>query len=87
MPSESDIASCLTQLATARGPNKTICPSEVARALGGPHPDDWGPLMPSVRRVAVRLMKEGAVVIRRKGRPVDPDDFKGIYRVSIAPSD
>ena len=84
MAIETEIAEVMTALAGARGPDKTICPSEVARRIGGDHPDGWGPLMPAVRRVAVRLMKEGAVVIRRKGRPVDPDDFKGVYRISMA---
>ena len=64
-----------------RGPGKTICPSEAARALGGPKPEGWSPLMPRVRRIAVRLMKEGRIVIRRKGRAVDPDDFRGVYRL------
>jgi hypothetical protein len=68
-------------LVAARGPEKTICPSEAARALGGDHPDGWGPLMQPIRRVAVRLAKEGRVVITRKGRIVDPDDFRGVYRL------
>ncbi len=70
-------------LAAARGAGKTICPSEVARAIGGPHPDGWGPLMTPIRKVAVALMKEGRVVITRKGRPVDPDDFRGVYRIRL----
>lgn len=72
-------------LVAERGPGKTICPSEVARAIGGPHPDGWGPLMQPVRRTAVRLAKEGKVAILRKGRPVDPDDFKGVYRIGPPP--
>ena len=82
-PSPERIADTMIALATARGSDKTICPSEVARALGGAHPDGWGPLMPAVRRVAVDLMKGGQVVITRKGRPVDPDDFRGVYRIRV----
>jgi len=37
------------------------------------------------RKVAVRLMKEGRIVILRKGRPVDPDDFRGTYRLALPP--
>ena len=66
-----------------RGPGKSLDPQEVARALGGAHPDGWGPLMQPVRRAAVRLMKEGRAVIVRKGRVVDPDDFKGTYRIRL----
>jgi hypothetical protein len=42
--------------------------------------------MQPVRRVAVRLMKEGRLVILRKGRPVDPDDFRGVYRLAAPES-
>ncbi len=69
-------------LVAARGPEKTICPSEAARALGGDRPEAWGPLMQPIRRTAVKLAKEGRIVITRKGRIVDPDDFRGVYRLS-----
>jgi Protein of unknown function (DUF3253) len=39
--------------------------------------------MQPVRRAAVHLMKEGRVVILRKGKPVDPDDFRGVYRLAL----
>jgi hypothetical protein len=39
--------------------------------------------MQPVRKVAVRLMKQGRVAILRKGRPVDPDDFRGVYRLAL----
>ena len=68
--SPDEIEATMLSLAAARGPGKTLGPTDVARALGGDHPDGWGPLMQPVRRVAVRLMKEGRIVILRKGRPV-----------------
>lgn len=80
---DADIETTMLALIAERGQGKTICPSEVARALGGPHPDGWGPLMAPVRRVAVRLMKDGRARITRKGRTVDPDDFRGVYRISL----
>jgi hypothetical protein len=81
MADDALIETTLLDLVAERGAGKTVCPSEVARALGGPHPDGWGPLMQPVRRVAVRLAKAGRIAILRKGRPVDPDDFRGIYRL------
>lgn len=84
IPSDYELELTLIRLVTERGADKTVCPSEVARALGGPHPDGWGPLMQPVRRQAVRLMKEGRIAILRKGKVVDdPDDFRGIYRLSL----
>ena len=84
-PDDAAIAEAMLDLVAARGAQKTVCPSEVARALGGPHPDGWGPLMQPVRRVAVRLAHAGRIAILRKGKPVDPDDFRGIYRLALPP--
>jgi hypothetical protein len=78
---------CILRLVAERGIDRTICPSEAARAFGGDHPDQWGPLMQPIRRLAVRLAKEGRIVITRKGRAVDPDDFRGVYRLGLPRSD
>jgi hypothetical protein len=76
------IEQTILRLAGENAGGRSFCPSEVARALGGPHPDGWGPLMQPVRRVAVRLALEGRIIITRKGKPVDPADFRGVYRLS-----
>ena len=87
MPADqSAIETALLRLIAERGPGKTLDPTELARALGGAHPDGWGPLMQPIRRVAVALAEQGRVVILRKGKPVDPRDFKGVYRLT-APRD
>jgi Protein of unknown function (DUF3253) len=78
MRTADELESTLLALLEARGPDKTLDPMDVARALGGDRPEGWGPLMQPVRRAAVRLMKQGRLVIVRKGRPVDPDDFRGV---------
>lgn len=77
--SEADLAAAILTLTRARGPGKSICPSEAARVLAGEA--RWQALMPAVRRVAVRLAQDGAIVITKKGKPVDPADFKGVYRL------
>jgi hypothetical protein len=82
-PNLAAIEERLLALLAARGPGKTLGPMDVARAIGGDHPDGWGPLMQPIRRVAVRLMQQGRVVLLRKGRPVDPDDFRGVYRIAL----
>ena len=81
-----EIEATLLRLVAERGPGKTVDPAEAARALGGDHPDGWGPLMQPIRRAAVALAEQGRVVILRKGKPVDPRDFKGVYRLT-APRD
>ena len=82
-PTDEDLAETILRLAAERGDGRTLGPMDVARSLGGDHPDGWGPLMQPIRRTAVRLMKEGKLVITRKGRPVDPDDFRGVYRLRL----
>jgi hypothetical protein len=83
-PEELEVA--MLSLLEERGPGRTISPADVAQVLGGNQPEGWGPLMQPVRKVAVRLMKEGRIVILRKGRPVDPDDFRGTYRLALPPA-
>jgi hypothetical protein len=87
MRTADELESTLLALLEARGPDKTLDPMDVARALGGDRPEGWGPLMQPVRRAAVRLMKQGRLVIVRKGRPVDPDDFRGVYRIRLPDGD
>ncbi len=82
-----DIEKTLLNLAMTRGAGKTFCPSEAARAIGGSHPDGWGPLMTPVRHAAISLADEGRIMIYRKGKPVDPHDFKGVYRIGLPYSD
>lgn len=69
---------------TERGPGKSICPSEVARALA-PEEDAWRRLMGPVRAAAIRLARQGKVEVLRKGKPVDPEaEIRGVIRLRIA---
>jgi hypothetical protein len=80
-----EIEAKMLELVKARE-GRNLDPTDVARALGGDKPEGWGPLMQPIRLAAIRLMKQGRIVILRKGRPVDPDDFKGIYRLTVGES-
>lgn len=77
------IETAILSLAANRGPGKTIAPDEAARALAGPDPKQWAPLMGGVRRTAVALAQAGRIVIYRKGKPADPHDFRGVYRLGL----
>jgi hypothetical protein len=65
-------------LVAARGVEKSICPTEAARALDE---GAWRRRLPEVRRAAIALAKAGRIAILRKGKPANPDDFKGVYRL------
>ncbi len=81
--SRDEIARVILELAQTRGPQKTICPSEVARAIAGSDETIWRKLMKPVRSVTADLAREGRVAVMRKGKIVDPDAIRGIYRIGI----
>ncbi len=80
MPSAEALAAAILSQASERGAGRSICPSEVARALGG---EDWHPLMTPVRQAAVELARQGRLLILRKGKPVGPEGVKGVIRLAI----
>lgn len=70
-------------LLSARRPEASVCPSEVARTVS---PDEWRPLMPLVRRVAGRLASAGRVVATRGATTVDPEASAGPIRLRRGPA-
>lgn len=83
VPDAAALAAALLAAVEAAGPGVGVAPEAVARALGGPHPEGWGPLMQPLRRAALRLARENRLVLLRKGRPVEPDALRGLYRVAL----
>jgi hypothetical protein len=69
----------IVRLVTERGAEKSICPSEVARALD----PEWRSLMTAVRRAAMRLAAAGRIDILRKGKPVALEDVRGVIRLRL----
>jgi hypothetical protein len=68
-----------------RAGSGTLSAPEIAHALV-PEGDWHGLLMP-IRRAAVALAQTGRLVIYRKGKPADPDDFRGVYRLGLPRQD
>ena len=64
----------------AIGPGKSIEPAEVAKEL---QPEQWQRMLPKVRAVALGLMRQGKLTITKKGKPVDPNAFKGVIRLRL----
>jgi len=66
-------------LARHRAPNRTICPSDVARAIGG---DSWHSLMDPVREVVRDLTVAGDVEVTQRGVVLDPHGpWRGPVRI------
>ncbi|KIZ34600.1 MULTISPECIES: DUF3253 domain-containing protein [Rhodopseudomonas] len=79
-PLEDAILAVLARPGTA-----TLSAPEVAHAIA---PDgDWHGLLMPIRRAAVALALAGRLVIYRKGKPADPNDFRGVYRLGLPRQD
>ena len=65
----------------ARRAGATVCPSEVARAVGGDDEAAWRPLMEPVRAAARRLAAVGELEWMQRGRVVDPSTARGPVRL------
>jgi Protein of unknown function (DUF3253) len=65
----------------ARPDTKTLGPTEIAHAIA--NNSDWHDLLAPIRKAAVALAQNGRLVIYRKGKPVDPNDFRGVYRLGL----
>lgn len=70
----------LLRLAQQRGPGKTFCPSEVARAVD---PETWRERMAEVREAASTLCSEGVLQATQGGRVVDLVAVKGPVRLGL----
>ena len=68
---------------------RTICPTDAAKAYAWARGEDdlaWRSYLQEVRRAAVGLALAGKLAIYRKGKVVDPNEFRGVYRLG-APSE
>jgi hypothetical protein len=80
----------ILELCAAREAGKSIDPLEAAKAFAASRGEDdlgWRKWLTHVRTTAVGLARQGRLVIYRKGKPVDPDDFRGVYRLGLPRSE
>lgn len=70
------IRAAILDQALQRGREKSLCPSEVAKALA----EDWRSLMPEVRRVASTMPE---IVATQRGQEVDPTTARGPIRLRL----
>lgn len=75
-----DIEAAILDAVAARGAGRSICPSEVARALD----EDWRALMPQVRAAAARLSAAGRLRVTQRGAAVDALTARGPIRLAAA---
>jgi hypothetical protein len=75
------IETTIRRLLAGQETERTLAPTELAQALS---PDtDWHHVLPLVKKAAIALALAGRLVIYRKGKPVDPANFKGVWRMGL----
>jgi hypothetical protein len=73
----------LETIAAAK-PGRTIQPSDAARHMyKGPKPDGWMDKMTAIKHAALYLARNGQISLYRKGKIVDPNHIKGVYRLGV----
>ncbi len=76
---DTEARDAILKLLSERSADKTICPSEAARAIGG---EDWRALMPTLHAAARALAEEGIVELRQGGERVGTEGIVGPYRIA-----
>ncbi len=80
MPDSDTIRRAILQKVGDRGYGKSICPSEVARDLGG---ENWRSLMPIIRQIGASLVESGDILATQRGYPVHPLTATGPMRFTL----
>jgi hypothetical protein len=73
------LAAAVRALLRHRDPDRSICPSDAARVVGG---IGFRKLMPLARQVAAELADQGVVEVRQRGEPVDVRSARGPVRIA-----
>lgn len=82
MTGEARYREVIVEKLAARDASSSICPSEVARELGG---DDWRDLMQPVRDAAQELVRARTVIVTQGSETVDLETVKGPIRIRRGP--
>ena len=89
-PERLPLEETILRLCAERGAEKSICPTDAAKAFSQARGEDdlgWRNWLTQVRATAVGMARQGRLIIYRKGKPADPDDFRGVYRLGLPRSE
>ena len=81
--SDEAVRDAILHFCEAEGGDGAVDPGEVARSL---YPENWQSLLPRIRLTAKKLALANHILILRKGKPVDPHDFKGVIKLCLGPA-
>ena len=72
------VAAAIDALARHRAPDRTICPSDAARVVGGP---GWRRRMDLVRQVAADMADRQLIEVTQRGKVVAGSNWRGPVRL------
>ncbi len=78
--SDEEVYETIVQMCREAGLAGSVRPEDVARML---LPDHWQTILKRVRLFSKKLAQNGRILILRKGKPADPEEFKGLIRLQI----
>ena len=78
--SDNDLYNHILKTCGEAGHEKNVTPANIAQTIAE---FDWQSLLKRIKQIATRQAKAGYILIIRKGKPADPDDFKGVYKVRL----
>ena len=78
--SDEDLYNRILEMCGEAGHERNVTPAAIAQSLMD---FDWQSLLKRIKQTAARQAKDGYIHIIRKGKPADPDDFKGVYKVRL----
>ena len=89
-PPRRTLDQTIIDLCAEAGPGKSVDPNDIARTIARDRGGDdmaWREWLGKIRHAAVDLARAGRLVIFRKGKPADPEDFRGVYRLGLPSSE
>ena len=92
-PADDPVATIILGALAALDSGGSISVMDAARAVAEDRrrpsdgPELWRRYMTAVRQQATHLARQGRIEIIRKGKPVDPNNFKGVVRLRLPSSE
>lgn len=71
----------IIELLTELGDKETLSPNQVAKTINA---ENWRRQLPQVRAAIGHLVEAGRIEVVRKGKVVEFDGIRGIWRIRLA---
>ncbi len=77
---DEDVNEMILTMCREAGVESGVRPEAIAQAI---YPEQWQTMLKRIKLMAKQMAKRDELLILRKGKPVDPEDAKGIIKYRI----